>query len=328
MPDERVENVETNEPVTTSEPASTSADTTSEPFVSKAQELGDELAEADSAEAAPSETETSDSEDLSDEELDTIIDKELSDAESEESTQTETQTDNTQKRIDELTWRAKQAEEKLAALEKTPEPQEKQPEKSISDGELTKALKDYIDEGDAQGVMDVLNYKLKTGADNLREEYRSERTKELEANSKRTREWQTIVKEYSPDTYDNDIIATNPAFDIRDSKSKLYQLAEKLYTEGSRDKYAIDGGMQLAVKDAFLKLVQDLLLNKKVPRKDSNETEGLKNRLEKEKRKKSLGGGASSTDDGGKAKPQTPKDTLDEVLSERRSYKAKRGAGV
>jgi len=98
----------------------------------------------------------------------------------------------------------------------------------------------------------------------------------------------------------------------------LFRLADKLYVErGYANK---DNGQSIAVREAY-----SILLERKLeggtPKK---ETDGLKNRLAKEQRRKTVFGGASSGGEASGSKNIKPSDDLDDYISNRRQDKDKK----
>ena len=321
------------------EPASTDS-VQPEQFISKAQSIGDTL-EADKVVDKPLDTEESgETEDVSDDEIDSMIEEVLSEETSSEDESSEEtlpepeeesgKSSNVQKRIDELTAAKKaaleelaEAKSKLAEIE-TPKAEDPKPKSDrISDAELTGAIKDFIEEGDADGIMNVINYKLKLQKEDLTNDYRKEQQEAVSQVARKQKEWQTVIKDFSPESYEQESLQTNSDFDIRNKESKLYKLADDLFTKNG-DKYNADGGMRKAVEKAFQTLLIELLSSKKRT-KPSKEVEGLQNRLSKEQRKKTIGEGASSVSDP-KTNPKKKISDLDEAIGERRRFKNARSA--
>lgn len=320
----------------------TSGDSGGKQFVSSSTKVADNLVPI--SETAEDSGDSSDAE-VSDTDIDSIIDEVLGETSEEGSSEPldtdsietdddfEGNKDGFRKGIDKLKHqkqealeRAIRAEERAKILEEqinSATPPSKDSE-AISEAELTKALKGFMEEGDEQGVLDIINYKQKQLEEKLVNQYESKRKQEREIAQKKQVEWNNIQKEYQPEAYDNPILIEDDDFDIRKTKSGLYQRAEQIFVK----KYAnIDGGMTLAVKDAFNELLLDKL-NPKKSKKKKQEMEGLKNRLTKEQRKRSVSGGASSVEDA-PAKVKASKDDLADAIGERRKYTNDRiGMGV
>ena len=219
------------------------------------------------------------------------------------------------KRIDKLTARLKDAEEKLA---------KQQDKESIDTGkytpdQLNKAYKKAIEEGDSALAMDVMDYKIDQVKESLRKEYQAEQKQNIQQQQQINKEWISTVEKYDEYTSsDNEIYdGSSKDLNLKDQKSLLHQLAVRLYSTQQEDafqRYHKPGGQELAVADAF-----QLILKKKrgTPPKDK-EKDLLKRKLAKEKRKKSLGSGSPGAEDKSPAKPKNKKEALDEYLSERR----------
>jgi len=305
-----------------------------EQFVSKSQAVADSL-ENDKVVDKPLDTEgdedsidpgeSSEADDISDEDIDSIID-EIDNDTSEPEEESDKST-NVQKRIDELTAAKKTAEEKLEQAMKlieTPKPEkEVKKDDRISDKELTVAIKDFIEEGDADGIMQVINYKLKLQDEDLTTKYRKEQQEVTSQVARKQQEWASVIKDFSSEAYEQEALQSNPDFNIQDKNSKLYKLADELFTK-NKSEYSVEGGMRKAVEKAFQKLVLGLLSSKKKAKTSSKEVEGLQNRLSKEQRKNTVGEGASSITDAKIPGSTKKKSNLEEVLSERSKFKNER----
>ena len=311
-------------------------------FVPSSLSVAD-MIEGDIEDSSDTDTETgTDDEDIdiSDGELDSIIDEIMEEDESEVADDDEDVSDgvtsNTQKRIDQLTAQKKSAEEErenllrraIQAEEKLKLQDAKKPEKDdkLTETDIKRALAKYLEEGDYEGVMDVINYKVEQAQDNIRNEYNEEKTKITKSQQERNNEWNHITTEYSPGGYEEEVLAEDADFDIRSSESQLYKLADQIFKTGVNEgKYLEVGGMRKAVEIAFKKLLLKKVGGKKTPSKKTKadpETEGLRQRLAKEQRKTNMGSGTSSKGDA-PAKQQSKKSELDEVISERRAAKNK-----
>ena len=81
--------------------------------------------------------------------------------------------------------------------------------------------------------------------------------------------------------------------------------------------------MKAAVQDAFLQLIKKKPSTKVRKSKRNIENEGLKQRLAKEQRKKSVGSGSSGAEDSA-PKSYDVKSDLDDAISQRRKQKIER----
>jgi hypothetical protein len=237
-----------------------------------------------------------------------------------------------QEERDKAMERAIRAEERLKLMEEQATKKAAPTEKTISDEELKQVLDQCIEQGDTQGILDVVNYKNKLAKDELINEYRKAEQEKVAQAEKNKKQWQTVVKEYSPEAYENEFLKADPDFDIRNQKSKLYQIADQLYRDTTKGYATRENGMVEAVRDAFILLLRSKKFTsdkKPILSEDTSETEGLKQRLAKERRKGSLFSGASSPEDTSLPKLRTEEEILDEVVKERRDLQRKRmGIGV
>lgn len=290
--------------------------------------------------------------DLSDEDIEALIDEEESDegektetSESEEES-SEPQVEKTddiddlitnraQKRIDKLVAKEKATGEentelkaRIAALEvKSENKLEKKDDKKsdiISDTQLAKAIEEGVAEGDHSVIIDVIKYITKNVRDETLKEQETIHNTNREVIVKRNAEWTGLSKEYSPETYQNEILKTDPNFDLNDNKSQLFRLANRLFKDQNLN--GVEGGQSRAVREAY-----SILLERKIdgttptPKKEikvKDETEGLKQRLAKVQRKTStLGGGGESEES--TPTPITEENELDSYITERNARKSK-----
>jgi len=291
--------------------------------------------------------------DIADDEIDALADEILSeldeDTQASDTTETDDNKDGFKKGLEKLKAERDQAKaenaelkEKLSRLDgkldllldkKKPDENSEKKSVKLTDKELTDAISQCMEENDAQGMKDVFEYLLQERDEKLRDEYRSEQNQKIAAAQQKQVEWQSIIKDYSKDSYDNELLNENPDFNINNEKSKLYQLSEQLYMNGVKandQKYLKQGGMRTAVDEAFVKLLKSIVGKAKSTKKEEASTDGLKNRLAKEQRKNSSKSGASDSggEDNSAPKNKTQKDELAEVLRERSEQKNSRTAGV
>ncbi len=360
---------ESTVPETTETTESTETTEEVEPFVSSAQTVGDEVAAdlaGDTATEEPLSLDTitkKDIDNLSDDELLKLsdeIDSQDSTSELEEATEPETSaaeettlsleddadgenevSGRAQKRIDKLFAREKaaqeerdsameraiRAEERLKILEEQAAPPAS---KEITDTELKGVLDQCIQEGDSQGILDVLNYKNKKAKEELQSEYRKAEADKKALVKRDADQWNVVLSEFQPGAYSVDFLKDDTDFDIRNNEGKLFRLAKTLYDNPDKGYLSRNQGMVDAVRDAFMLLLRSKktsVTSKK--RVAVDETEGLKQRLAKERRKNSLSSGASNLEDDMTTSNQTTEEILDEVISERKALKRKHmGMGV
>lgn len=284
--------------------------------------------EEESSETSESEEGFSDleGEEETDEDIDALIDEVLAE-EGEEQDEIEALISNrAQKRIDKLTAEKKSAAEanveltrRLEELEGKvgkPEKEEKSSETVFSDEQLTNAIQAGIDENDVSVIVDAMKYIAdKTKKDTLREQSELQQ-KQAQVNQQKNKEWTTLVEEYSPDAYRIPSLKEDPDFNLKNQDSKIFRLANALFDKNGYGK--VDNGTSRAVREAY-----SILLETKINTPSSgikDETEGLKNRLGKEQRKKAIIGGANS---GGEksSRPITEKDELSEYIQSRQKSK-------
>ncbi len=333
-----------------------------EPLITKVQQVADSLDGVEETDAVDNIVDSEESEELSDEEIDNIINEVLKDentdtSESEEDESPElsdeepSNKDGFKKGLekvknqrdlafeeakaakaenDALKQKLSEFEEKLNLLTQTQETKdEKTNTNELSDKQLASALQQFVDEGDFQGVMDIFDYKLDRMEKGIIKKYEQAEQEKIKSAQQSQVEWQTILREYSPEMYQNDVLKNDPSFDIRDNKSALYKLSDEIYTKGFKSgdsKYTRAGGMKAAVEEAFIRLLKETKTDgvKKSKSKTSDETEGLKRRLAKEHRKNTVNSGASSIEDSSAAKPKPVTDELADYIAERKKHKGER----
>jgi len=215
---ESIESTENTESTESTESTEQKTETTekAQPFVSKSQAVADQM--EDTAFGSPENT---------GEKTETTETKEAASTETAKPESKDEVTANAQERIDQLTARASKAEERatvaetenkelkgkigdvisrIDSLEKGDKPKAdakaetaKTTEvKVYSDEELTKAMQKFMDDSDAAGVIDVLNYKSKQVEQNIVKMYQDEQTRVKTEAAKvqeaHKQEWQSIVK--------------------------------------------------------------------------------------------------------------------------------------
>ena len=294
-------------------------------------EVGDEVAEKSIAEqtvplaAEEEDTEKSGEEpELSSEETEEEPEKadELQEFLSEEPEEDKSNlTPGAQRRIDRLTAEKRALEEKLAA--RGPTTTDDTPK--YTESQLTNAVNKGIQDGDAQLIMDVFNYKLKQQEKSLEDRYKGEQTRLQQQAVQAQGEWAQVVKDYSylsdkeqPEIYEG----SRRDFSLASSSSLLYRLAISLYNNPENNSvYRVTGGQRRAVSDALA-----LILKRKrgSKGKDSKETKILKKRLAKAKRKTSLGTGVKpGAESEGTPRTLTDNERLASYIQERKEQQEK-----
>jgi hypothetical protein len=232
-----------------------------------------------------------------------------------------------QKRIDKLFAEKKAAEERSRQLEERLSRLETKKEETpeYSEAQLRKAMAKAIEEGDANLMYEIVDYRIKKAKKEAIEEERS-RLKEGEEKQKRhAQEWNTIVEEYSylSDPQEPELFSgSHSALNVSDQNSTVFKLATKLYLDPERsDRYQKDGGQRLAVSDAVR-----MILRKKNAKVQSKETKILKRQLVKEKQKSSVASGRAVK--GETSAPVSSKTSLEEYMEERRKAKAGIAGGL
>lgn len=314
------------------------------PFVSKSQAVADDLEDSffgvkdgDSSDT-PEEKSDGDeevkevSEEQSDETNETTeeeTEESPSLAEDEVKSKVEKRKDKIQDEIDKLVSQKKLLEEGNEKLLKNiadskpgeKETTEKQSEKhEFTEPEIQLALKRFMEEGNSEGVNDIMNYKVEQLEKKLTQEYQNDKKQAVEVSTAKQKEWKNITLNFSPTGYDDEFLKKNPDFDINDQNSLLFQISKAYYEDGELGKtYAGDGGMRRAVQDAFNELLLKQVNNPTKPKKktDSVKTVNIK---------QSLGSGASDgsgISDSPEAKYSSNED-LSDVINERKNYTKKR----
>lgn len=309
-----------------------SESTTVESFVPSSQSVADAMDEK--VFGAPEET-TESTEETGEESTESTEEESTESTESTEGTETieesstseekEVKKSNVQKRFDNLTAEKKELlkaneklEERLLKLEESTKPKGEEV-KEHTNADLRTAMKKAIEEGDHNLIMDIQDYQLEMLEKKLIDKYENANKAQVEANSKQNKEWESIILDFSPDSYDDEALKENPDFDISNNTSKLFIEAEKLFKNS--DKYRkMSNGMRKAVDDAFRNLLLKLVSKKK----DSKETKSLKNLLSKTKRKQSLGSGADTEGDTELPVSKSVDEDLADVIAERKEFKNSR----
>jgi len=226
---------------------------------------------------------------------------------------------NVQKRIDKLTARIKELE-----AEKTKEPKTAE-EKVYTEEELAHAMMKAVEENNPALMRDVIA-EIKSGVKKeLVKMYSEEKetgTKQAQAIEK---EWQEVVNSYKkysdpklPSIWPN----SQKDLDITSATSLLYQVAVSLYKSKDPEKanyYKQPGGQKLAVADALTYLIRT-----KAGRTTDTKVKKLEKQLTKERMKKSPVSGVPSGEDKPTRGPRNHKDTLDEVIEERKKFQEER----
>jgi len=338
---------ETTTPATTETPKQEAVQP--EPLVSKAQTVADGL--EDQAFGKPSTEEPAETTETTEEKpAGEDVKPETSEPEEKPSTPEKTDglSDNIQKRIDTLTARRKEAEEKATESEnrairleerirlaeegrltKPTDGKEKEKLPEYSDEQIRRAMKTFMDEGDTDGILDIMDHKVKKMETNLRSEYEAEQKKVTEVQAKSNEEWKSVVKDFSPGSYNDPMFDDDPDFDITSKESLIFQVAEAFSKDTDVMKnYQGSGWMKRIVNDAFVEILKQKMSGSSKDKTEEPKDKGLKSRLAKEQRKNSLAEGTPSLGES-EEKPQSNQSLLDEALSERKSYKDKRtGVGV
>lgn len=226
-----------------------------------------------------------------------------------------------QKRIDKLTAEKKSTNEeneqlkaRLAELEakvNKPETSKEKPEK-ITDEQIAKVIAKGIEEGDTTVIVDAMRYMVDNAKKDAIAEEQARYNSQSEVSKKQAQEWNLLTKEYSPISYKYESLKNDPDFNLDDRGSLLFRLANNLYDKNGYG--GKDGGQSQAVREAYSILLERKLEGNKS--KKSPETEGLQNRLAKEQRKKTLGGGSNSGG-GVKAKPLSEANELEDYIKSR-----------
>ena len=233
--------------------------------------------------------------------------------------------DGVQKRIDKLTAQLRSAEEerdRLKAERNTPDTKEI---KRYTEDQLKKAFDKAFEDNDKDLMWEIQKEQMKYVKEDLRNEYLNEKKQLVESQKQAVKEWENVVNKYEslasptePEIYPG---ARNE-LNINDNNSLLKRVALKLFEEN--EKYRTPGGQELAVADALALILR----KKRGSTTASGKEQLLERKLAKEKRKSSLGTGDSMTEETVSSKPLSDKERLDEVINERKKYRAERELGI
>jgi len=234
------------------------------------------------------------------------------------------QKDNVQKRIDQLTARLKSLEEENTQLkgQKAPETQDKE----YTEPQLRAAMKKAIEDGDADLIFEIMDYRVKKSEKDLVKRYQDAEKQRLESVNRINQEWEKVRVDYSNAWKGDDDKEIYPGakgdLDIMSGESVLYRVAKDLYNQ--RDEqgnyiYRVPGGQRMAVADALAAILR----HRKTQPQDGK-VKKLERTLAKEKRKKSLAG-AGSMEEEVTPKAKSSQETLAEVIAERKKFQAERG---
>jgi hypothetical protein len=280
---------------------------TEDDFTPKTIEDGDEESPSpDSEEEAPSET--------GDDEV-ALDDLSLDDFKEEKKT-------GVQKRIDKLVAEKKALEDRLSKVEASADSKAK-PE--YSEAQLRQAMAKAMEENDPNLMWEIMDYRVKRERESALSEERKRQDEMALRQQRGALEWQSVIEEYSylseedgPEMFGN----SKKALNIKDPNSLLLKVATQLYKNPQyAERYQKDGGQRLAVSDAI-----KWILKKKTAKVTSKETEQLKRKLAKEKRKSSVSTGSAI-----KKEDQRPKSygsQLDDYIEERKAELAKARGGL
>jgi len=354
---------ETSLPLGTEKDDASGKETEDSRFVSSAEKVAESLdteessgedseAESDEALLKEIDSEIEDlSSELTDDEMKSAEDIAETGEEESESLESEEKPDseksdgksNVEKRINKLVGEKKTAEEaaiksaaevamlkeRLDKLEsvKTEKLKEDKDER-LSDAELKGVINTALEEGDAQTILDVIKYNSKITKEDALKELNDRETKKQEKIQAHNAYWQTIVKDFIPESYKSNMVKNDNEFDLSNPNSALYKRSEELYLNPQNfKKYREVGNMRSAVQDAFIELLS-AKIDSGGSKKKKKEMDGEMNRKAKDNRKKSAGSGASSIGDSSAKDKAAAEDDLAEVLNERRQVRAKAFKGT
>jgi len=297
-------------------------------------EAGDDKSKAKKSEASDAEPEpaagekddedegdeeSSEDEESDDEEADEEADDEEADEESEDDTPEVARVKaSMQKRIDKLTAKLKAKE----AKDKTTKPEEKKPDEGKKAPEYTReqlkaATKKFMEEGDSDGLFEVMEYMTDKKAKDLKNEYIQEQNKVKEAAQAKEREWQSVVRHYSNDE--------DPTLDIRKSNSTLFKVAKKFYEDPELGPLYLlpgGGGMLQAVADALAEI-----LKFRADKGAGDKKPIVKAKAAKERRKSAMGGTGSMRQEGSPKKGSGSE--IEDYLADRKAaIAAKKGTPI
>jgi len=212
-----------------------------------------------------------------------------------------------QKRIDKLTAEKKATEERLARIEAKLDKPEAKKEVVYTKEQLRAATKKFMEEGDSEGMFEVMEYMSRQETKALKDEYLNEQKRIKEDALAKQREWQSVTMHYSNDE--------DPTLDIRKTNSTLFKVAKQLYEDpevGPTYLLPGGGGMLQAVADAhaeILKYRADKGLKEKKPIVKAKEV--------KERRKSSMAGTGSMKPE--RTIPKSSGNDLDDYMAERKA---------
>ncbi len=293
------------------------------------EEKESESSEAESESATDEKTdESEETEETDEEESEESEETEESDSSEEESEEAEVKSTeekdvaahvktSMQKRIDKITAEKKTLEEKLekAESEKTKTDSKKEPVFTRDD--LRSATKKFMDEGDSDGLFEVMEYMTKQESKALEKKYRDEQDRIQENVKAKNREWTSVVNHYSNDE--------DPTLDIRKTGSLLFKVAKQFFEDpelGPSYLLPGGGGMQQAVADALAEIRRY-----RADKGKKDKSPLIKAKTAKAKRKKSLAGTGSMRQEGNIKKSSGGE--LEEYLKDRKSsLAANKGLGT
>lgn len=241
-----------------------------------------------------------------------------------ETPRTEEDKSKVQVRIDRLTAELKSAREELNLLKNERAAKEgKTPE--YTDAQLRTALKKAMEDGDADLVWDIMDYRSKRQEEKLVKMYEDEKRAGSEIAKKINEEWVDIKSQYQkyvdpkmPEIFPG----SKEALNLEKENSLLYQVAMRLYwsNEPEKAKYyrGQPGGQRLAVADALT-----AILAKYVSK--GGKTRKVERQLLKEKRKKNIVGEGSLETEEKPSRQLSDSERLEEVIEERRKFQTERG---
>lgn len=220
-----------------------------------------------------------------------------------------------QKRVDQLIGENKSLKERLDRIESS----KPDGEKEYTPQELRAVTKKALEEGDANLLSDVMDYKVEQVKKELTKNYTEEQKRINEDNQARMKEWTEVVNDYAHLTNpDGELYeGSSKELNIKDPNSILFKIAVNLFN--TQEKYRQYGGQRVAVADAL-----SMILKKRKTTGSTNATKSLERQLAKEKQKSSLAGGDSLKAEEAPGKALSDKERLNEVISERRKFRRER----
>ncbi len=322
--DESVETTETN---STEQDESTETKTVADEIAEQIAQGRDQESEATTEESEDNTEETSEplaEESTAAEETDDNDDEDISSFLEESSTEKK---DGLTKRVDKLTAEKYKDKAMIQELQARLDEREKvSPTKTkrFTDDQLAEAMIKAHEDGDKELMSVIFKQQSLQIKEDLRNEYEKEQKDRIEAESRNRTEWTEVVKDwgYLADESEAEIYSgSHQELNLNDPKSLLRQIALMLYNSQQEDmfqRYHRPGGQRLAVEDAF----KAVLKKRRGTKSDNKETKSLKNRLTKEKRRKSLSGGSKRVKTEPEKKPTkklTSREKIDEYINERRT---------